>query len=184
MTFFCDFVLFSVYAGFWVLIAFLCVYLPFPALFRLVYARPYKRAFAHIYACESECKCARACQNYFYFFDKNFSKIFVHNRGLTSGTGFLAMREVILASPVILPYGSYICLWQVILLSLFAVVVRVDFSPSVTSCHLPRQMEAFFGGSKPTALHFSYIGFASYIAYGSYICLWQVILLTLFAVVV
>ena len=41
-------------------------------------------------------------------------------------------------------FGSYICLWQVILLSSLAVVVRVDFSPSVTSCHLPRQMEAFF----------------------------------------
>ena len=46
----------------------------------------------------------------FIFLDKKFSKIFVHNGGLTSGTGFLAMREVILASPVILPYGSYICL--------------------------------------------------------------------------
>ena len=34
-------------------------------------------------------------------------------------------------------FGSYICLWQVILLSSLAVVVRVDFSPSVTSCHLP-----------------------------------------------
>ena len=57
-------------------------------------------------------------------------------------------------------------------------------SPSVTSCHLPRQMEAFFGGSKPTALHLSYILLRKVILpYGSYICLRQVILLTLFAVV-
>ena len=54
---------------------------------------------------------------------------------------------------------------------MFAVVVRVDFSPSVTSCHLPRQMEAFFGGSKPTALLLSYIACGSYIGFASYICL-------------
>ena len=45
-------------------------------------------------------------------------------------------------------FGSYICLRQVILLSSLAVVVRVDFSPSVTSCHLPRQMEAFFSACR------------------------------------
>ena len=36
--------------------------------------------------------------------------------------------------------------------------LKINFSPSVTSCHLPRQMEAFFGGSKPTALHLGLIG--------------------------
>ena len=55
-------------------------------------------------------------------------------------------QEVILPSAVILAS-------PVILLTMLAVEVRVEFSPSVTSCHLPRQMEAFFGGSKPTALH-------------------------------
>ena len=68
---------------------------------------------------------AQACPSVpelFLFFGQKFFENFCPQWGLTSGTGFLAMREVILASPVILPYGSDICLWQAILLTLFAVV--------------------------------------------------------------
>ena len=76
----------------------------------------------------------------------------------SEGSAFLFCKMSFLQSYIsckqeVILLRSYICLRQVILLALFAVVVRGDFSPSATSCHLPRQMEAFFGGSKPTALH-------------------------------
>ena len=82
---------------------------------------------------------------------KNAKKPTFSKGNWKSNGNFAVAFSVILTASVILPLGSYICLTA----SDIAHFVRscgylkINFSPSVTSCHLPRQMEAFTAGASP-----------------------------------